>query len=323
MMLHFGGVTMTITVAGTIGIDTIITPFGRADAVLGGSASYFALAAANFAPVQLIATVGDDLDASLLDPLVRHGVALAGVSHATGPNFRWGGTYHLDLNTRDTLFTELGVLAEFDPVLPPAARAAEIVFLANLQPDIQARVIDQTPNATLHALDTMNFWISGMRDELTRTLARVDIVIMAEDEVRQFADRANLRAAARAIMDLGPKVIIIKLGSYGALLLDHTGHYFAAPAFPLDDVRDPTGAGDAFAGGFLGYLAQALASQGALTMTDYRRALLHGNILGAFACENFGVERLAVLTKAEITTRYRELIEFTHIGASDATFALA
>lgn len=308
---------MSITVTGTIGIDTIETPFGRATDVLGGSAAYFALAAAQFVAVHLVANVGDDLDAALLAPLAARGIVLDGVAHDVGPTFRWGGRYHLDLNTRETLYTELGVLERFDPVLPEAARQAPLVFLANLQPAVQQRVIDQASGARLRALDTMNFWITSARDALTQVLAQVDIVFMAEDEIRQFAGVANLRAAGRAMLALGPRAIIIKLGSYGALLLDREGHYFAAPAFPLDDVRDPTGAGDAFAGGFLGFLAHQLTSAGDLSPHDYRRALLYGNILGAFACERFGVERLLALRPDEIAQRYRELVSYTQLVADE------
>lgn len=304
---------MSITVVGTIGIDTIVTPFGSAENILGGSAAYFALAASHYQPVNLIAVVGDDLPANALDPLRRHGIDLAGIEQGSGPNFRWGGEYHLDFNSRDTLFTELGVLATFDPKVPAAYQDAEVVFLANLQPDVQRQVIQAIPAAKLRALDTMNFWITSARDALTETLRGVDIVIMAEDELRQYAEVANLRAAARAVMALGPQLVVIKLGSYGALLVDSGGNYFAAPAFPLEDVRDPTGAGDAFAGGFLGYLAAALARNGSLAPTDFRRALLHGNLMGAFTCEEFGLARLTTLTDQDITARYQQLISYSHI----------
>ena len=304
---------MSITVVGTIGIDTIITPFGRAENILGGSAAYFALAASNYQPVNLVAVVGNDLPPASLDPLRARGVDLAGVEQGDGPNFRWGGEYHMDFNARDTLFTELGVLATFQPKVPAAYQEAEIVFLANLQPSVQQQVIDAIPRAKLRALDTMNFWITSAAEELTQTLRAVDIVIMAEDELRQYAGMANLRAAARKVMNLGPQLVVIKLGSYGALLVDKVGNYFAAPAFPLDDVRDPTGAGDAFAGGFLGHLAAVLASGRNLSPTDFRRALLHANIMGAFACEDFGLARFTTLTPEDITARYQQLVSYTHV----------
>jgi sugar/nucleoside kinase (ribokinase family) len=304
---------VSITVVGTIGIDDIETPFGRAERILGGSAAYFALAAANYHPVNLIAVVGEDLPSHSLDPLRRTGIDLAGIEQGQGPNFRWGGKYHLDFNTRDTLFTELGVLTDFQPKVPQTYRDDPVVFLANLQPSVQLSVLEQAPNARLVALDTMNFWISSAREDLTRVLGMVDMVFMAEDELRQFAGIANLRAAARQVMELGPKYLVIKLGSYGALLLGKDGSYFAAPGFPLDEVRDPTGAGDSFAGGFLGSLAAALASGRNLTERDYRRALLNGNIMGSFACEAFGVERFASLSPADLAARYNQLVSYTHI----------
>ncbi|MBA3824470.1 MAG: sugar kinase [Ktedonobacterales bacterium] len=304
---------MSITVVGTIGIDDIETPFGRVERTLGGSAAYFALAAANYEPVNLIAVVGEDLPAHSLDPLRGDRIDLTGIEQGQGPNFRWGGRYHMDFNTRDTLFTELGVLADFQPKMPGAYRDAAILFLANLQPSVQMQVIEQAPNARLVALDTMNFWISSARDDLTRVLGMVDMVFMAEDELREFAGIANLRAAAQRVMNMGPKFLVIKLGSYGALLLGRDGTYFAAPAFPLDEVRDPTGAGDSFAGGFLGSLAAALANKRELGAVDYRRALLHGNIMGAFACEAFGVERFASLTRTDLDARYNQLVSYTHI----------
>jgi sugar/nucleoside kinase (ribokinase family) len=304
---------VSITVVGTIGIDDIETPFGRAERTLGGSAAYFALAASHYQPVSLIAVVGEDLPAHSLDPLRGQPIDLAGIEQGHGPNFRWGGRYHLDFNTRDTLFTELGVLADFQPKVPPAYRDNPVVFLANLQPSVQMQVLEQATNARLVALDTMNFWITSTHDDLTRVLGMVDMVFMAEDELRQFTGTANLRVAAQQVMALGPHHLVIKLGSYGALLLGKDGTYFAAPAFPLDEVRDPTGAGDSFAGGFLGSLASALASGRAPTATDYRRALLHGNIMGAFACEAFGVERFASLTRADLDARYNQLVSYTHI----------
>lgn len=305
---------MSITVIGTIGIDSISTPFGNVKDVLGGSASYFALAASSFSKVYVVATVGTDLAPDALSPLGIRDIDGTNITSEAGATFRWGGNYHHDFNTRDTLYTELGVLATFQPNLNPAARGTPIVFLANLQPDLQASVIEQTPDARLHALDTMNFWITQNRTELAGVLRSVDIVFMAEDELRQFAGVSNLRTAARAIFALGPRVLVIKLGSYGALLIARDGHFFAAPAFPLDEVRDPTGAGDAFAGGFLGYLAARIDAGYPLELVDYRRALVHGNIMGAFACEAFGVERLISVQPSDIAIRYRELIAYTHIN---------
>lgn len=304
---------MSITIVGSIGIDTIITPFGRAERILGGSASYFALAAANFTPVNLVAVAGEDLPGDALAPLAARGVDLTGLERAPGQTFSWGGEYALDFNTRTTLFTELGVLATFNPQVPTPYKHADILFLANLQPTVQQQVIAQVPQAKLRALDTMNFWISSVRAELVQAIRSVDIVFMAEDEVREFAGVGNLRQAAQAVLNLGPRIVVIKLGSYGALLIDKDGGYFAAPAFPLDDVRDPTGAGDAFAGGFLGYLGSLLAQGRTLGNADFKRALFHGNIMGAFTCEAFGVDRLTTMTPAAIAQRYQQFVSFTHV----------
>ena len=314
----FMEIGLSITIVGTIGIDTIETPFGRAEQILGGSATYCALAAAHFASVNLVAVAGSDIGDSLTT-LDRPGIDMRGIEHGDGPNFRWGGRYHMDFNSRDTLFTELGVLATFAPKVPEPYRDADILFLANLQPTVQDSVFAQMQKPRLTALDTMNFWIESNRDDLAQVMSKVDVVIMAEDEVRQFAGTGNLRAAARQVFALGPKVLVVKLGSYGALMLDAAGTYFAAPGFPLDDVRDPTGAGDAFAGGFLGALAQVLATGRAITPTDFKRSLIYGNIMGAFTCEAFGVARLTEITNRDIAQRYAELIAFTHLDSGSAS----
>ena len=226
-------------------------------------------------------------------------VDLRGLQSVEGGTFRWGGRYHLDMNTRDTLFTELGVFADFSPALPADYCSADVVFLANIQPQLQLDVLRQTDgtgSVKLRALDTMNLWIDTARDDLTRVMRGVDLVLIAEDEARDYANTPSLRVAARHIFSLGPKLLVIKQGSYGALLFGADGSFFAAPAYPLEDVRDPTGAGDAFAGGFLGYLASRLTRKGSLSPTDYRRALIHGNIMGSYACEQFGVECIRGLT---------------------------
>jgi sugar/nucleoside kinase (ribokinase family) len=305
---------VSITVVGTIGIDSIYTPFGQAEKIIGGSASYFSLAASKFAPVNVVAVVGDDLPPHALDPFQTKTIDLAGITHESGPTFSWGGRYLLDFNTRESLFTELGVLATFNPIIPVTYRDVDVLFLANLTPTIQESVLKQT-KAKLCALDTMNYWITGMREDLIRVLRQVDIVIMSEEEVRQFAGVGNLWRAARTIFDLGPNLLVIKLGSYGAILMDTSGGYFAAPGFPLDDVIDPTGAGDAFAGGFLGAIAATLERNGLLTSQDFNRALIYGNITGSFTCESFGVDRLAQLTVDDISQRYATLIQYTHIAS--------
>jgi len=306
---------VAITVVGSVALDRIETPFATQDRVLGGAASYFALTASLYDTVNLVGVVGTDFPESYLEELKARRVDTEGLQVVPGKTFYWGGRYHLDLNTRDTLFTELGVFADFHPTLPERYRDAEIVFLANIQPQLQLDVLRQTtnsPSIRLRALDTMNLWIANEREALTEVMRQVDVVLIAEDEVRQYAGVPSLRTAARHILDLGPKMLVVKQGSYGALLFGADGSFFAAPAYPLEEVHDPTGAGDAFAGGFLGYLAQRLREAGSLGAQDYRRALIHGNILGSFTCEDFGCQRFHGLTPEAITARYGEFVHFTH-----------
>jgi sugar/nucleoside kinase (ribokinase family) len=307
---------VAITVVGSVALDTLHTPFGEARDVLGGAASHFALAASFYDQVNLVAIVGTDFPEQFTGYLQGSKIDLRGLQVVPGATFRWGGRYYLDLNTRDTLFTELGVFADFHPVLPDEYRQAEIIFLANIQPSLQLDVLRQATGESdqpqLRALDTMNLWIDTARDELERVITDVDIVLMAEEEVRQYAGVPGLHAAARKILHLGPKFLIVKQGSYGSLLFGADGTFFAAPAYPLEDVRDPTGAGDAFAGGFLGHLASCLKARGELCLGDYKRGLVHGNIMGSFCCEEFGVLRLPRLTVEEISGRYREFVRFTH-----------
>jgi sugar/nucleoside kinase (ribokinase family) len=314
---------MPILVVGSVALDSVATPFGHADDTLGGTAMFFTAAASLYDRVNLVAIVGDDFPEADLNYLRSCNVDLDGLQVSPGKTFRWGARYALDMNSRQTLFTELGVFADFHPVVPEAYRHSAIIFLANIQPQLQLEVLEQTSaaagtgeEAPLVALDTMNLWIDTTRDALTAVLRRVEVVLMAEEEVRQYANTPSLRVGARQIFELGPKLLVIKQGSYGALLLGADGSYFAAPSYPLEDVRDPTGAGDAFAGGFLGALAAERARGRALTLSDYRRALVHGNIMGSFACEDFSVNRLRGLTPADISARYRELVDYTHFEGS-------
>lgn len=304
---------MAITVVGSVGLDTVETPFGSVSDALGGATSYFALAASRYAPVNIVAVVGDDFPEEYRQQLATRQISLDGMQVEPGKTFRWGGRYHMDMNSRDTLFTELGVFAEFKPKVPASYAGADLVFLANIQPDLQLDVLRQTgAGAKLRALDTMNLWISIAKDALTAVMRQVDVVIIAEEEVRQYADVPSLREGVRKILALGPQRLVVKQGSYGALLFDRDGGFFAMPAYPLDEVRDPTGAGDSFAGGFLGYLAARLASGAALTSGDYRRALAHGNIMGSYACEDFSVRRLLTLDQPAVDRRYQEFVSFTH-----------
>jgi sugar/nucleoside kinase (ribokinase family) len=302
---------MAILVVGSIGIDLVETPFGRAEDVLGGTASHFCAAASFYEKVNMIGVVGTDFPQEYLDYFRSRGADTSGIQIVEGRTFRWGGRYHLDMNTRDTLYTELGVFADFHPTLPDSYRSSPILFLANIHPVLQDEVLEQMSGARLRVLDSMNYWITNTRPELDRVISKVDVLLMSEEEARQYADVPGLVTAARKILERGPRLLVIKQGSYGALLFGKDGSFFAAPAYPLEDVRDPTGAGDAFAGGFIGYLAQA-QQRGALTAADFKRALVHGNIMGSFHCEDFGMRRLKTLTPEDIAARYREFLNFTH-----------
>ena len=308
---------MAITVVGSVGLDSVETPFGAVTDALGGAVSYFALAASHYDRVNVVAVVGDDFPEEYRQQLDARRIRLEGMQTVAGETFRWGGRYHIDMNSRDTLFTRLGVFADFAPSVPATYSGADLVFLANIQPTLQLDVLRQAgAGAKLRALDTMNLWIDIARDDLTEVMRRVDVVIIAEEEARQYTGETSLRKAVRKILALGPQRLVVKQGSYGALLFDADGGFFAAPAYPLDEVRDPTGAGDSFAGGFLGYLSQRLSEGHTLTTSDYRRALVHGNIMGSFACEDFSVRRLLALTHDEVTDRYQEFVRFTHFEGS-------
>ena len=295
-----------ILCVGTVGLDTVETPFGRAEEALGGSAAYFAAAASLHTPVQLVSVVGEDFPEEHRRFLAGK-ADLEGMAVLPGRCFRWSGRYHFDMNQRDTLDTQLNVLAEFNPRLPESYRDAEYVFLANVDPVLQLRVLEQARRPKLVMLDSMNFWISGARDALTEAIRKSDIVMMNEEEVRQYADTTNLLKGARQILALGPSTLIIKKGEYGAVLFRGDG-YFYCPAYPLEDVKDPTGAGDSFAGGFLGYLASA----GEVSMAHLRRALVFGSVVASFTVEDFSVKRLATVTQDELRRRYREFREFTY-----------
>jgi sugar/nucleoside kinase (ribokinase family) len=303
---------MAILVVGSIGIDLVETPFGRAEDVLGGAASHFCAAASFYEQVNMIGVVGTDFPQEHLDYFRSRGADISGIQVVEGRTFRWGGRYHLDMNTRDTLYTELGVFADFHPAIPASYLSTPVIFLANIHPALQHEVLEQVPAARLKVLDSMNYWISSTRQELDEVISKVDVLLMSEEEARQYAEVPGLVTAARKILTVGPRMVVIKQGSYGALLFSKDGSFFAAPAYPLEDVRDPTGAGDAFAGGFIGYLARAYQERGELTATDFKRALIHGNIMGSFHCEDFGMRRLKTLSPEDINARYHEFLNFTH-----------
>jgi len=297
---------MSILVVGSVALDTVETPFGRADDALGGSATFFSAAASLFGPVQLVGVVGDDYPMEALGFLAERGVDLSGLEQARGESFRWSGVYSFDLNSRETLETRLGVFADFEPKIPEAFRDAEWVFLGNIDPELQLGVLDQVHQPRFVACDTMNLWIEIKRDRLLDLLKRVDLLLVNDAEARQLSGDFNLSRAARWIMDRGPRYLIIKKGEHGAILFTPQSTFFA-PGFPLEEVFDPTGAGDAFAGGFMGHLAQC----GRLDDGDLRRAVIYGSVLGSFAVERFSVERFRDLTAEEIEDRVRAFREMT------------
>jgi len=298
---------MSLLVVGSVAFDAIETPFGKVDRTLGGAASYFALAASHFVPVRLVGIVGEDFTEK--DEAVFRGrkIDLTGLEHVPGKSFFWSGRYSQNMNERTTLATELNVFASFRPRLPEGYLDSQYIFLGNIDPTLQRSVLKQVqgkPKAI--GLDTMNFWIEGTPAELRETLKHVQILTINDDETRQLTGEHNLFRAAKHVFKMGPKTLIIKRGEHGALMV-HDGFVFSVPAFPLEEVRDPTGAGDTFAGGFMGYLA----SKGRVNEQTLRSAMVYGSVLASFTVERFGVERLAKVTRKEITTRARQFARLT------------
>lgn len=297
---------MSILCVGSVALDSIETPFGSADRVVGGSAVYFAAAATVFSPVQVVGVVGNDYPLGALDFLTERGADLGGISTKEGESFFWAGRYHFDLNTRDTLETRLGVFADFQPEIPDAFKDARFVFLGNIDPVLQHDVLDQVAAPDVVACDTMNYWIDGSRDALVDLLRRVRILMVNDEEVRQLAGEANLLQAARWVQEQGPEIVIVKKGEHGAILFAEDWLFYV-PGYPLEEIADPTGAGDAFAGGVMGHLARA----GSLGPADLRRAMVYGSAMGSFACERFGVDRLASLEAEEVHRRVEEFRRIT------------
>ena len=293
---------MSVLVVGSVALDSVETPFGKADDVLGGSATFFSAAASLLTPVQLVGVVGSDYPIEKLKPLQDRGVDLAGLEHAQGPSFRWRGRYGHDLNSAETLETQLGVFSRFSPKIPEQFRNAPFVFLGNIDPRLQLDVLQQVEKPRLVACDTMNFWIQSRRADVIALLRHVDLVTLNDGEARQLTEKVNLVQAARWIMDMGPKTVIIKKGEHGAFMFTGDSIFFA-PAFPLENVFDPTGAGDSFAGGFIGYLART----GDLSEANMRRAVMYGSAMGSFAVEKFSTDRLMTLTRGEIDARIGKL----------------
>lgn len=299
---------MTLLVVGSVALDSVETPFGKADEVLGGSANFIAASACHLTPVQVVGVVGDDYPVEKLEPLRKRGVDLAGLERAQGRSFRWRGRYRHDLNVAETLETHLGVFSNFRPKIPAQFRKAPFVFLGNIDPRLQMEVLDQVDKPKLVACDTMNFWIESRRPDLLDLLAKVDAITLNEAEARQLTEKYNLVRAARWIMDRGPRLVIIKKGEHGAFMFTKDTVFFA-PAYPLEEVFDPTGAGDSFAGGFMGYLAKS----GEVNEVTLRRAVIYGSAMGSFAVEKFSIQRLLEVDQKQIAARvaeFRKLVAF-------------
>ncbi len=332
---------MSLLVVGTVALDTVKTPFGEVEEVLGGSATYFSVAASYFTEVHLVTVIGEDFPAEYIRLLQRHHIDLKGLQREKGKTFRWKGQYDYDLNEAHTLDTQLNVLQTFKPQIPEEYRKIEYVFLANIDPDLQRDVLHQIERPKLVACDTMNFWIAGKPEALKRTLREVDILIINDAETRQLAQEPNIVKAARKILSWGPHTLIIKRGEYGVLMFKKNGgveewengrreerenspsststslfpnsSVFAAPAYPLESVFDPTGAGDSFAGGFMGYLSKV----DRIDEASIRQAIIFGSTIASFNVEDFSLKRLDRLSEEEIITRFREfktLVDFEHIG---------
>jgi len=301
---------MSVICVGTMAFDAIETPFGKVDQIVGGSGTYVAYAAGNFVtPIQQISIVGYDFPQAEMDELTKRGVSLEGVEIVKDKkSFFWSGKYHLDMNSRDTLVTDLNVLADFNPVVPDSYQGAEFLILGNLSPDIQLSVINQlTVRPKLIVMDTMNFWMDIAMDGLKEVLKKVDVLLVNDAEARQLSGELSLVKAARLIMDMGPKFLIIKKGEHGALLF-HENHVFFAPALPLEEVFDPTGAGDTFAGGFIGHLAKTKD----ISFENMKTAIIVGSAMASFCVEKFGPERLKEITKEDIDARLSEFVQLVN-----------
>ncbi len=302
-----------VLIVGSMALDSVKTPTGEVKDALGGAADYSGVAASFFSPVQLVGVVGGDFPPEHLEFLRSRGIDLAGVQTvAGGKTFRWAGYYDFDLNIAHTLDTQLNVFADFQPALPANYKQAKYVFLANIDPELQLQVLNQVEKPTLTVCDTMNFWIEGKRDALLEVLKRVDIAFMNDAEARQLTGKLSVIKAARALQEIGPKTVIIKKGEHGALLFSGDTH-FAAPSYPLEDIADPTGAGDSFAGGFIGYVA----SRDDTSVATLKKAVVYGSVMASYNVEDFSLNRLRTLTQEDIASRYRAFKEIAHFEALD------
>jgi cytidine kinase len=309
---------MSLVVVGSIAFDTVKTPFGERERMLGGSAVHFSLAASFFTDVRMVGPVGDDFGDEEYAVLRARGVNTDDIERVPGgKTFFWAGEYEYNLNVRHTLETQLNVFGDFQPKLSEGSKQADVLFLANIQPDLQREVREQCTGARLAGLDSMNLWIDTARDSLMRSIGLVDLIFLNDAEIRQLTEEPNLVRAARKVMEMGPRVVIAKQGEYGAALFTRD-RFFSIPAYPLETVRDPTGAGDSFAGGFMGYLS-SVGPEAANDDDELRRAMTYGSVLASFNVEDFGTERVRSVTRDEIDERLRDFRRITHFEVEPAT----
>jgi sugar/nucleoside kinase (ribokinase family) len=303
---------MSLLSVGTVAYDKIETPFGKTDKIVGGAATYISLSASYFVKdSKVISVIGDDFSKEFLSKMEAKGINLEGLQLKEGEkSFFWSGKYHYDMNTRDTLVTDLNVLADFDPIMPDSYQGSDFLMLGNLSPEVQMKVIERLEKRPkLVVLDTMNFWMDISLDMLKKVLKKVDVITINDEEARQLSGEYSLVAAARKILTMGPKYLVIKKGEHGALLFDEK-QMFYAPALPLEIVKDPTGAGDTFAGGFIGYLAKTKH----ITFDNFKRAIIVGSAMASFTCEEFGTERLLNLSQKEINARIKQFVELVNVN---------
>lgn len=303
---------MSLLVVGSVALDSIHTPFGETADALGGSANFFAVAASLLSPVQVVGVVGSDYPFHELERLASRGIDWRGVERVEGESFRWKGKYSYDLQSRETLDTRLGVFAEFKPKLPEAFKAPEYLFLGNIHPELQLEVLRSVPRPKLVACDTMNYWINGTRPQLMELLKQVDVLMVNDSEARELSGDWNIHRAGKWILQNGPKKVVIKQGEYGALLME-PGKTFYVPAFPLEEVFDPTGAGDAFAGGFMGWVART----GDTSEANLRRAMVYGSVMGSIAVQQFSIRGFDGVSAAEVERRAQAFRDLTHVPLAE------
>jgi sugar/nucleoside kinase (ribokinase family) len=304
---------MTLLVVGSIALDSIFTPFGQTADALGGSAVYFSVAGSILHPVQVVGVIGNDYPRNELERLAPRGIDWSGVEQVEGESFRWKGKYSYDLQSRETLETRLGVFADFQPRLPPAFRSARFLFLGNIDPDLQLGVLEQVKQAELVVCDTMNYWIQSKKAALLELLSRVDVLMVNDSEARELSGDWNIHRAGRWILARGPKRVVIKQGEHGALLIEPRRTFYV-PAYPLENVFDPTGAGDAFAGGFMAYLARTSS----VAEDNVRRAMVYGAAMGSYAVEHFGIRGFERVTLPDVERRVRAFQDLTHVSLAEA-----